>query len=451
MKKLITAVALALISFDAIAQTDSLRLLLRNAKHDTTRCNLLLAIGESMYTNQPDSALAYWIKADKLSKDFISKNSPCKTVVRKMKNLRANTLNNIAYIYDNKGNIAFALDHYNASLRILEELKDSLGLGYAYNNLGIVYRNQGDLKNAKIYLEKSLKIRRDSRDLAGEAQSLTNVGSLYMFSGQPDSARSYYSKSISIRENNGDKNGLAYSYQFMGDYFILKRLNDSALNYFNRSLKIRKLIGDKRGTAYSLNRIGNILLKQNKYKDALTVGLENYNIATSMRYPELIKSSSELLKNVYLKLNDLKKAIEMYDIFISMKDSVSNESTRKATARQQLKYEFEKKAAEDSVAYAKEKELKETEIALQKAELKVKRNEQYVLYGGLIFVLLLTLFIYNRFKVTQKQKSIIENKNIIIEQKQREILDSINYAKRIQRAHLPTDKYIEKSINKLKS
>ena len=76
-----------------------------------------------------------------------------------------------------------------------------------------------------------------------------------------------------------------------------------------------------------------------------------------------------------------------------------------------------------------------------------------VLYGGLAVVIVFALFILNRFRVTrkqkdiiEKQKSVVESKNLIIEQKQKEILDSIHYAKRIQTAHLPNEKFIAKKF-----
>ena len=44
----------------------------------------------------------------------------------------------------------------------------------------------------------------------------------------------------------------------------------------------------------------------------------------------------------------------------------------------------------------------------------------------------------------------LKNANILISEKQKEILDSIHYAKRIQSSLLPTDIYIEKCMNRLK-
>jgi hypothetical protein len=67
-------------------------------------------------------------------------------------------------------------------------------------------------------------------------------------------------------------------------------------------------------------------------------------------------------------------------------------------------------------------------------------------------------FVFNRFRVTQKQKSIIEKQKTLVdeafaqlEEKNREVMDSIHYAKRIQTALLPNEKYIERKLNQLNS
>lgn len=114
------------------------------------------------------------------------------------------------------------------------------------------------------------------------------------------------------------------------------------------------------------------------------------------------------------------------------------------------------------------KEIKVTEalIAKQNAEsrqkdieIKSRKNFQIVLTIGLILIALVAVFIFNRLRLIRKQKSVIElqkteverqrefaieQKNIaeeqrnIVEEKNQEIADSINYAKRIQDAILPS-------------
>jgi hypothetical protein len=60
---------------------------------------------------------------------------------------------------------------------------------------------------------------------------------------------------------------------------------------------------------------------------------------------------------------------------------------------------------------------------------------------------------FNRFQIAKKQKTIIEEQKTLVEkqkelvdQKQKEILDSIRYAKRIQLALLPSENYIIKKM-----
>ena len=69
---------------------------------------------------------------------------------------------------------------------------------------------------------------------------------------------------------------------------------------------------------------------------------------------------------------------------------------------------------------------------------------------ALVFSIVLGAFIFRAFRQKQKVNLIISKQKELVEEKQREILDSIHYAKRIQQSLLPTEKYIDKNINRLK-
>jgi hypothetical protein len=48
------------------------------------------------------------------------------------------------------------------------------------------------------------------------------------------------------------------------------------------------------------------------------------------------------------------------------------------------------------------------------------------------------------------QKKIVEEQKRLVDEKQKEVLDSIRYAKRIQQSLMPTETYISRNIRKLK-
>ena len=64
-------------------------------------------------------------------------------------------------MHSNKGDYDTALDYYDRSLAIEEELGDKSGMGYNLNNIGVVHHNKGDYKKATEYLEKSLPIHKE--------------------------------------------------------------------------------------------------------------------------------------------------------------------------------------------------------------------------------------------------------------------------------------------------
>jgi uncharacterized membrane-anchored protein YhcB (DUF1043 family) len=75
---------------------------------------------------------------------------------------------------------------------------------------------------------------------------------------------------------------------------------------------------------------------------------------------------------------------------------------------------------------------------------------------GIFIVLLFAGFIFRALRIAQKQKRIIENQKTevehqkqLAEEKQKEILDSIHYAARIQKCILPTEIYIDRSLKRL--
>jgi tetratricopeptide (TPR) repeat protein len=203
---------------------------------------------------------------------------------------------------------------------------------------------------------------------------------------------------------------------------------------------------------------GTVYYKQKNYAKALSFYKRSMTLSKELNFVESIKNTAKYLSLAEKGSGNYKSALENYELFIQLRDSLSNEATRKASIRSQLKYEYEKQAAADSVAHAKESEIKNVELKRQEAEIKAKKNQQYALFGGLLLVILFSIFMFNRFKVTQKQKRIIEDQKDIVEaqkklveEKQHEILDSIKYARRIQMAQIPSEKRVFSMLNKLKN
>ena len=219
-------------------------------------------------------------------------------------------------------------------------------------------------------------------------------------------------------------------------------MHDSAFSYLNRSIEIYENSGYKKSVLTSYFNLASLLMTFNKISAAEKVLAKASLVINETRgivsYKQLYicKFKLDSIKGSF------KSAIENYKMFVLYSDSLRNEENTKKQTRLEMQFEFDKKISADSIRAVDERKLSATRI-------KSEKNKSYSLIGGLALVLIFTLFVYNRFKVTKRQKIIIEDQKLIVEEKNKDIIDSINYAKRIQSTLLPSEKYIGKNLNRL--
>ena len=355
-------------------------------------------------------------------------------------------LNNKGYLSNNLGDITGALDYFHQSLQIQEQIGDKSGQSYSLNNIGYIYSSQKQFLRALECYIKSYKLQKELNDKHGQAQSLSNIGNVYDRSKSLKKALYYYFKGLNLRKEIRDKQGIGYSLQNIGTVYFNQENYFSALFYFTKSLEIRREINDVQGISYALCNLGKVYLAEKNTDLAEKYSLEALDMAQKMGYPENISLAATVLEDIYLKDEKYNKAHEMLKLSVKMRDSISNDETKKSTVRKQLQYEFEKR---EVISRA---EQEKRELTYQ-ATSKQQRIIIIASIVGLILCIFFGIFIYNRFKVTQKQnviiheqKKVVEEQKQIVETHQKEMVDSINYAKRIQYALLAHEDLLNKNL-----
>lgn len=379
-------------------------------------------------------ALVYYTKSLKIQVEISDKKG------------MANSYNNIGFIHSSQGNVPQALDYYHKSLKIYEDVRDKEGMTDSYNNIGVIYQTQGDIPQALDYYCKSLRINKKLGDKRRMANSYRNLGTIYNYQNDFPKAIAYLHESIKLGEEIRDKIGLADSYNNIGTIHDKQKDSQKAFYYFNKGLKIREDVGDKKGMALSYNQLGCLKLKDKEFAAAEAYLTKGLNFAREVGSPKWISENSKNLSSLFKRTNRFQKALEMHELHIQMKDSLNNEATQKAAAQQQAKYNYEKQKVLDDASHDKL-------IAVEQEQKQKQKIISYATTGGLLLILGFLIFVFNRLKVTKRQrneidaqKSAIEETHHQLAEQHKEIKDSINYAERIQRSFLATKELLDENL-----
>jgi serine phosphatase RsbU (regulator of sigma subunit) len=342
----------------------------------------------------------------------------------------------VNYLY---GNIPKSLEYHYNGLKLSEEIGDFYGIATSLNDIGLIFDKQGDFENAMINYEKSLVLYKSLNDKQSVAILLNNIGKIYKEVKDFNKALEFYNEVVVINKDFNNLYNVGVAFNNIGEIYSLNGEYVKSLSYYNRSLDIYTKIDSKKGIASTLNKIGEVEIKLNNYNKAQKLLNQSYVIYNELKFPRELSIVAKNLYDVYKFQKNNSKALEFYEVYVTMRDSVNNIENQKSTYKAKIQYDFDKKESE----IIAEQEKKDIIIAQE------KKRESVIKYTVLFILLIVILFsslLLNRFFVTKRQKTIIENQKHLVDEKQKEILDSIQYAKRIQTAILPPKRMIDEYL-----
>ncbi len=466
------------------AYADSLTTLIKTTKVDTVKVEATVKLAAAYRYNQPDTAL------------IISRQA---FAVAKKANFQkgiADSYHVMASAYTNKGNYDSALFYSKKSLFIRERRGDKKGISTSNNNIGLIYFNQGAYEKAVKYYLISSKMDEELNDKDGMATSFNNIGIIYMNQSNFEKAMEYYSMALEVYENDGKKFGIAGAHANIGGVYYYQKKWKECIEEFKRSLLIYEEINNERFIATMCTNLGEVYAEVRQYREAMEnirkaisiqikLGdnsglcysylalaklqivtksfiaaegslLEVKRIAEQINAKKQLSAALQMLSGVYANTNKYKEAYQMYNRFTAINDSLLNSENVEKVAEIASKYETDRKSREIELL-KKQKEIQALRQTAETAQNKMVRNS---LIGGFIVLLFIAALIYNRYKIKQKANLLLHQKNVDIQTakekielqanelsvKNKEITDSIRYAKRIQTAILPPVDQLKKAL-----
>jgi serine phosphatase RsbU (regulator of sigma subunit) len=341
-------------------------------------------------------------------------------------------------VYKNKGDFKTAIEKHLLSLKIREQENDTTGRAIAYNDIGILYKTLKNFPKALECYRQSNRLLLQTGNKIGISFTYGNIGTIYSEMKNNDSALYYYNKAIAIAEEIHNRNALTTAYSNIGELYGKKGDAAKALEYFKKSLEIDIENDDAYGMILSYTNVGNALKDLGKHQEAL----ENYSKAKKLC---IANEATPLLKDLYFAMaesykhnKDFVNAFDYLSKYTVLNDSILTKETTQQMAELDTKYQSEKK----------DKELirKDAEIVTQQADASKKAIQRNAFVIGFILVICLAFFIFKGYRQKQKANEEITEQKEVIQEKNKEITDSIQYAKRIQKALLASESTLNNNL-----
>lgn len=348
----------------------------------------------------------------------------------------------LAYLKQNyTTDINAAIEDYYEAIRYFEQDQNLSELSYLYVNLGGAYHILNQTQNSISAFEQVLELGPKVSEPLNFAIAHYNLGAVLLTKQEEKNHHLQLAKQIYT--DLQDELGLSQVEEAMLNVKIdnSSLTNEDrlqAIDEFKFHLQIFKKYEDWGHYSSCIANLGTQQIKAGFYKE----GFKNLQIADSLAsstndilalieiYPHLARQAN--------KLERPKMEAHYLNKLLTLKDSLHQINQTAAIEEMKTKYETEKKDAQLIAEKAENDKIR--------LETEKERQQKYILYGGLSLALLFALFIFNRFRVTRKQKAIIEHAHAELGEKNKEILDSINYAKRIQTAILPPQRIVKEYL-----
>jgi len=280
---------------------------------DTIRLQALNQFTRSGYLEkQQDSAIHY----AQIQSKYASK--------KRLKKYNADALYNLGWAYKNKGGFSSAVEYYQMSYQLYDEIGDIEKMALVLYRIGEVNIAEGDYEKAIAAYQSRKDIAENMSDKKMVASSLRRIARSYYLKGQFTTSMKHIEQSLKISEEIKDDYGIAWCLNSFGISYIKQGSNEKALEYLFKALEISERIGDSTSITISLLSIGEIHTKLGN-KDQSMVSLERaLEISKQLNNNIHVAYALSNIGNNYSEHEDKKRALEYFQRSLSLAKQIRN-------------------------------------------------------------------------------------------------------------------------------
>lgn len=304
------------------------------------------------------------------------------------------SFNNIGASYSLLNDLDNAQIYYLKGIDIFEKQKDSNALLIAYFNMAFIYIDMQEWNKAYEYLTKSISYGPGARNKDQLLQSCSRAAAICFKTGKANEGKKLLSKIDTLFQSNTTPLGEIYYYNAYGEYFLYSKQPQKALEMQLRGFAKSKEFKDPYYIVDEAWEIGRIYLRLNNTQEGIKYLQLSIDSGKAYNYLPKIRFILNEWCNYYDNIGDYKKASALKSDLLNFTDSLITLQNHNRVLLYDARYQSEKKEAIIRQL--------ETEKKIQQLTIKQQNTFNYLLGGGAITLLVISLLSYRNYR--QKQR-----------------------------------------------
>lgn len=425
MRKLFTLLVLLIVTTNVNAGVlDSLTNLYNAEENDSLKARLCLELGDYYEMRKVDEAIKWGKRGLKHAERFGNQE------------FQVRVLNYLATYYQRKGDYVKQISLCMKAFKIAEGKNYFELQGGLATNIGGAYIRLNDDQQAIYWLDKSVKLNAKYGSLNKQSGALNNFASFYFEKGEFDKAIELQKQALSKARESGASGRIANVLSNLADSYLIKEDFIQAEKLFNEAIQMYKVSKD----SYGINKVyldfSYMYERMKKNSKAIAYADSAFILADSMDFKEMGHDAALQLAQLYEKTGNSSLAYTYQKHAYELWKLLNKEETAKSLNELRTMYEIEKFESEN-LLLKKDNIIKDLDIEKNASKIAQQNIVIFSAAGGLAILVFLLYFLSKWNKEKRVKNELLSLQKEELEKKNTEILDSIQYAKRIQAAILP--------------
>lgn len=333
-----------------------------------------------------------------------------------------------------------AIKKFEEAYTIFDKINEKGFMANVSNELASVYIELKDYDNALKNFNQALKLSGETKNDYLKADALSGIGFIYLETGKYDEAIKNFNQAIRIwkqNDNDGAAIYIANTIDNIGRVYFMKKEYETALKYLTDCLAILSKKENKDIEAYCLVHMAGCYMKMHDYKRAFDCLDKSLRAAEGSPTPQLKQEIFKTYFDTYSEMNDSKMALYYLEQYMNTRESLHQAKIKGGQAMAELEKRYLEK-------------LYEKEMNLQR----ITQRNTIILFAAIsIIVIMISLFLIYRYRLKSKAHKQLEKAHSelqlsreMLEEHNRRITDSIDYARKIQESILPDESKMKKAF-----